>query len=269
MLRLYRPKSNWGSLVKRSIKTMLVAGLAFFALTASASAHNVTVTGGVTCEGITVNWSHFPNGPFDLVVAFQDQAKGKVVTSPYIVVHLSGASGTKFIPAPAANGVDYRKALATWTADGGGSIGVANSVKSCNCKPKPPTTTTTPTVPTTTVTTPGQTVTTPGSTTTTPGQTVTVTKTVTVATPAPPAQTVTVTTPAPPAPPAVTVTVTTPGKTITKTKVKLVTKNGPIKVICPKGENGSFSLPVGKKNGLPVARCTKGHSNVRGAGVTG
>lgn len=259
--------------MKRSIPTMLVAVVAFFAITASASAHVVTVaSGGVTCQGVTVNWAHFPGTPFDMTLAFQDQAGGKAVASPYVVAHLSGASGSQFIPAIATNGVTLRKVLITWTADGGGSTTATATVKSCNCKPPTP-----PTTSTTTVTTPGQTttVTTPG--TTTPGQTVTVTKTVTT-----PGATVTVTTPGPTVTvPGPTVTVTTPGtatpgptRTIIKRKTKIVYRPLPVVTHCPKGEVGTSVYPINKKNklipGKPIISvCKKVPHSVEATGVTG
>lgn len=272
-----RPVLTRGEAVKRSIVTVLVA-IASFAIPASASAHVVTKA-EVTCTGITVSWTNFPGGPFDMNIPFQDQANGKDVPSPYVVAHLSGSSGTKFIAAPAAAGVTFRKALATWTVDGGGSAS-ASAVVSCGETPKPPPpptgTTVTVTVPvqtvtvTKTVTTPGATtpgVTTPGATT--PGQTVTVTKT--VALPAPPAQTVTVAGPAVPGP---TVTVTTPGATRTiikhKTRTVIRYRNRRVIVNCGlRGWNGSYSMPPGGKPGPIVATCAQGKQGTLGAGVTG
>lgn len=259
--------------MKRSILSVLVAAIAFFAITASASAHVVTVASGdLTCTGVTVGWTSFPSGPFDLNLAFQDQINGKDVASPYIVAHLSGPSGSKFIPAPAASGVTFRKLTGTWTPDGGGSFTVSAWVKCATEMPPPPPTGTTVTVttPGRTVTTPGETVTTPGQTTTTPGvttpgsttpgQTTTVTNTITVTTPA-----VTVTMPG----------VTTPGATRTiikrgkPPKPKIIYRNSSVKVICPKGWNGSYTLPIGHPGKPIVARCSQGKQGTKGAGVTG
>lgn len=256
--------------MRRSILTMLAAAFAFFAITASASAHVVTVaSGGVTCSGITASWTKFPAGPFDLVIAFTDTANGKAVTSPYLVEHLTGPSGSQTFAAPAANGVTNRKYLLTWTADGGGSVSGSVVVKSCNCKPKTPPTTTTTTTPGTTVTT-----TTPGQTTTTPGQTVTVTKTVTT-----PAVTNTVTVTGPTTTvTGPTTTVTTPGPTRTiykqrkPKKPKVITKYRiwPINVICPPGYVGSYAVPIGTKGKPIVARCKPlPHKSVEATGVTG
>lgn len=243
-----------GETMRRSILTMVVAAVAFFALVGSASAH--VAQGAVVCQGVTVSWAHFPGGPFDMNLAFADQAGGKAVASPYVVVHLNGASGTQFIAAPAANGVTFRKVVGTWTADGGGSFTATATVKPCNCKP----TTTTPT--TTTTTTPGQTV-----TVTTPGQTVTVVKTVTT-----PGSTVTVTTPGPTNTVTVagpTVTTTTPGAVVIKRKTKTVVRwrNRAIIVRCPPGWNGSYLMPMNPKKPI-VTHCGR-HVGVEGAGVTG
>lgn len=253
--------------MKRSILTMVVAVAAFFAVTASASAHVVTVaSGGVTCSGITASWTKFPAGPFDMVITMQDTANGKAVTSPYLVEHLTGPSGSQTFAAPALAGVTNRKYLITWTADGGGSASGSVAVKCC--KAPPPTTTTT---------------TTPGTTTTTtvPGQTVTVTKTVTT-----PAVTVTVTTPGPATGPTTTVMVPVPGPTTTvtvpgpvrtrivrrKSPPKVVTKYRlwPINVICPPGYVGSYAVPIGTKGKPIVARCKRlPRKSVEATGVTG
>lgn len=252
--------------MKRSILSMVVAVAAFFAVAAPASAHVVTVaSGGVTCSGVTASWSKFPAGPFDLTLAFQDTANGKAVTSPYLVEHLTGPSGSQPFAAPALAGVTNRKVTITWTADGGGSVTVSATVKCCKA---PPTTTTTTTTPGTT------------STTTVPGQTTTVTKTVTM-----PAVTVTVTTPGPATGPTTTVmvpvagpttTVTVPGPVRTrivrrKSPPKVVTKLRlwPIKVICPKGYSGSYSVPFGKKGKPIVAICKRIPHSVQDTGVTG
>lgn len=268
------------------MKTMLVAVVAFFAISASASAHVVTVaSGGLVCTGVTVNWAQFPGTPFDLNIAFQDQINGKAVASPYVVAHLSGVSGSKFIPAPAANGVTLRKVTITWTVDGGGSVTSTAMVKPCNCKPVTP-----PPPTTNTVTTPGQTVTvtTPGSTVTVPGPTVTVTKTVTT-----PGPTVTVTTPGPtttvtvpvnvPGPtitvagPTTTTTIEKPGKPTVKriTRTKIVYRPLPVTVKCPKGYVGTSVFPINKANklisGKPILAVCKRvpHPGVEATGVTG
>jgi hypothetical protein len=202
-------------------------------------------------------------------IAFEDQANGKNVPSPFAVATLNDASGTLTVVAPAAVGVTFRKVLITWTADGGGST-TASAYVNC-CKPPktpPPTTTPTGTTQTVTVTTPGQTTTTPGQTVTvtTPGQTVTT-----------PGQTTTVTTPG------ATVTVTVPGQTTTvttpgatrivvrhKTKTKVVVRYRKAVIVhCPPGYSGSASVPIGNTKGKPiVTRCVK-RTHVKGVGVTG
>lgn len=242
--------------MKRSILTMLVTVAALCAMTVSAQAHVGSIT-RIGCDGFTFGWTNFQVGPFDVNFAVQDQANGKAVTSPFVIAYLSGVSGSKFISAPAAPGVDFRKVTATWTVDHGGSASASAYVK-CSTPPPVTTTVTTPGK-TTTVTGPGSTVTTPGSNVTTPAQTVTVTV-------PGPTNTVTVTVPGP------TTTVTTPGATRTKIvirhKTKIVYRTPKISVKCPPGWNGSYSVGIGKK-GLPVTtRCSQG-KGVLGAGVTG
>lgn len=251
--------------MKRTALTLLVALVGLLAVAGTASAHVISSL-VPDCSGAQVAWTGFPGGPFDLNLAFQDQVAGKAVGSPFVVAHLSGASGSKFVSAPAAEGVTFRKVTATWTADGGGSSTASAYV---HCPGPPPTTTVT-------VTTPGQTVTLPG--TTTPGQTVTVTRTVTtpavtVTGPAMTlttgAPTVTVTGP--------TVTVTTPGSTrivIRHSKPKVIVRwRTPVGVVhCPPGFSGSVAWPTDKKGrpilGRFITHCKAGQ-RLKGAGVTG
>lgn len=269
--------------MKRSILSALVVA-AFLAITGSASAHVVTKA-DVTCTGVTVSWTSFPGGSFDMNLAFQDQIGSKAVGSPYVVAHLSGASGTQFIPAAAANGVTFRKVTGTWTVDGGGSFTATATVKSCNCKPTTTTTTTTTaTTPTqtVTVTTPGVTVTVPGTPVTTPGPTTTVVRTVTT----PPPAAVTVMVPGPTttvagptmtvAGPTTTTVIPGKGKTIIRriTRTKTVYRPLPVNVKCPKGFVGSSVFPINKANklipGKPVlVVCKRVPHSVQDIGVTG
>jgi hypothetical protein len=255
--------SKGGNLVKGTIRTILVACVALFAIVGTASAHVGAIT-GLDCTGATFHWTSFPGGSFTANAAFTDTPAS---SSPYVVLHLSGTSGSTNIAAPAEAGVTKRSLIVTWTVDGGGSTSATAYVDCPKPTPPPVITVTVPgqtvTVTTPGVTTPGQTVTTPGSTVTvttpgitTPGQTVTTTT---------PAQTVTVTAPAQ------TVTVKVPGPVRTRIvhKTKIVYRRPKITVKCPPGWAGSYSVSIGKK-GLPVTtRCSQGKQGLRGAGVTG
>lgn len=259
--------------MKRHLIAALTAAIALCAVAAPASAHVVTVAqGGLTCTGITVKWTSFPGGPFNLNLAFQDQVGSMLVKSPYIVAGLTGASGSQALSAPAGSGVTYRKVTITWSVDGGGSTMATATVK---CPTTPPiNTTTTGTTSTTTTPMPVQTVT---ITTTVPGPATTVTvtapgKTTTVAGPV-----TTVTGP--------TTTVTSPGvtkagatRTIiryrTKVRTKITYRALPVTVKCPKGYAGSSVFPINKANklmpGKPIlAVCKRIPHSVQDTGVTG